>query len=281
MRRRLTAKDVIGMKGRERIVMVTAYDYQTARLVDRAGVDIILVGDSAAMVMMGYEDTRYITMEEMIVFCKSASRGVEHAMVVGDMPFMSYQASEEEAVRNAGRLVKEGLVDAVKLEGGQEYVDVIRSIVRAGIPVMGHVGLTPQSASMQTGYSQRGKRAEEAERIIEDARAVEKAGAFSLVLEFTSSEVAEIITEELRIPVIGIGSGSKCDGQVLVIHDLIGMFENPPPFVKQYARVGALVEEAVRRYVEDVRSGRFPDEEHTFHMKEGEYQKLLQRLRKI
>ena len=281
MRRRLTAKDVIGMKGRERIVMVTAYDYQTARLVDRAGVDIILVGDSAAMVMMGYEDTRYITMEEMIVFCKSASRGVEHAMVVGDMPFMSYQASEEEAVRNAGRLVKEGLVDAVKLEGGQEYVDVIRSIVRAGIPVMGHVGLTPQSASMQTGYSQRGKRAEEAERIIEDARAVEKAGAFSLVLEFTSSEVAEIITEELRIPVIGIGSGSKCDGQVLVIHDLIGMFENPPPFVKQYARVGALVEEAVRRYVEDVRSGKFPDEEHTFHMKEEEYQKLLQRLKKL
>ena len=278
MKQRLTAKHIINMKGKKKIVMITAYDYQTARLADRAGVDIILVGDSAAMVMMGYEDTRFITMDEMIVFCKSASRGVEHAMVIGDMPFMSYQASDEEAVRNAGRLVKEGLVDAVKLEGGQEYAETIRAIIRAGIPVMGHVGLTPQSASMQTGYSQRGKKADEAEKIIEDAKAVEKAGAFAVVIEFTSSEVAEIITEELRIPVIGIGSGKKCDGQVLVIHDLLGIFHNPPPFAKQYASIGMEIEKAIRKYAEEVREDKFPGEEHSFHMKQEEYLKLLQKL---
>ncbi|HIQ29071.1 MAG TPA: 3-methyl-2-oxobutanoate hydroxymethyltransferase [Candidatus Caldiarchaeum subterraneum] len=277
MRNRKSVSDILELKQQGRkIVMVTAYDYAFAKLADEAGVDIILVGDSAAMVMMGYPDTRYITLDEMIVFCKSASRGVSHALVVGDMPFMSYQSSVDEAVRNAGRMVREGMVDAVKLEGGGEYADVIKAIVRAGIPVMAHVGLTPQSAPMQTGYRKKGKTGEEAAKIIEDAKAVEKAGAFSLVVEYTSSEVTKIITEELQIPVIGIGSGRYCDGQVLVMHDILGLYETPPKFAKQYTNLKEITIQALTTYAKEVREGLFPEEKHSFHMKEQEYNKLQQ-----
>lgn len=279
MAKKLSARDIVSMKreGR-RIVMITAYDYPTARLADRAGIDIILVGDSAAMVMMGHQATRSITMEEMLVFCKAASRGVERALVVGDLPFMSYQSSEDEAVRSAGRMVKEGGVDAVKLEGGREYADAVRRIVRAGIPVMGHVGLTPQTAPMQTGMRPRGKKAEEAEEILRDALALQDAGAFSIVLEYATSETAELLSRRLEIPVIGVGSGNRCDGQVLVFHDVVGLFESSPPFAKRYVDLSAIITEALTRYREEVLRGEFPGEGETLHMDAEERLRLLSRL---
>lgn len=277
MESRLSALDIQKIKrsGRK-IVMVTAYDYTSARLADSIGVDIILVGDSASMVMMGMKDTRYLTLDEMIVFCKSASRGVKHAMLVGDMPFMSYQISVEEAVRNAGRLVKEGLVDAVKIEGGAEYAETVKAIVRAGIPVMGHVGLTPQRASMESGYRLRGKRAEDGKSIINDALQLQSAGAFAIVLEYTTCEVGKILSEKLSIPVIGIGSGPYCDGQVLVFHDIIGLYEESPPFSKKYADAASIIKEALSRYKEEVLNHRFPSKDHYWSMDPDEYNRLLE-----
>ncbi len=279
MERRLTAFDIQKIKrsGRK-IVMVTAYDYTSARLADSVGVDIILVGDSASMVMMGKKDTRLLTIDEMIVFCKSASSGVKHAMLVGDMPFMSYQVSIEEAVRNAGRLVKEGTVDAVKIEGGKEYADTVRAIVRAGIPVMGHIGLTPQKASMESGYRLRGKKAEDANLIIQDAIELQNAGAFSIVLEFTTCEVGKILSEMLSIPVIGIGSGPFCDGQVLVFHDLVGLYEDSPPFSKKYIDAAAMIKEALSRYKEEVINNLFPSDNYYWKMEPEEYGRLLRML---
>lgn len=276
MERHLTALDIQKIKysGRK-IVMVTAYDYTSARLADSAGVDIILVGDSASMVMMGMRDTRYLTLEEMIVFCKSVARGVKHAMVVGDMPFMSYQVSIEEAVRNAGKLVKNGLVDAVKIEGGADYADTVKAIVRAGIPVMGHIGLTPQSASMESGYRLRGKKAEDAIKIIQDAMQLQNAGAFAIVLEYTTCEVGKILSEKLSIPVIGIGSGPYCDGQVLVFHDLVGLYEEPPPFSKKYIEAASLIKDALVRYKEEVLTLKFPSEKNYWSMDPNEYNRLL------
>lgn len=281
MERRLSAFDVQKIKrsGRK-IVMVTAYDYTSARLADSVGVDIILVGDSASMVMMGMKDTRYLTLDEMIVFCKSASRAVKRAMLVGDMPFMSYQISVEEAVRNAGRLVKEGFVDAVKIEGGTEYAETVKAIVRAGIPVMGHVGLTPQRASMESGYRLRGKKAEEGKSIIEDALQLQDAGAFAIVLEYTTCEIGKILSEKLSIPVIGIGSGPYCDGQVLVFHDVVGLYEESPPFSKKYADAASLIKEALSRYREEVLNHKFPSEEHFWSMDPSEYSRLLQMIKK-
>lgn len=276
---KLTARDVIRMKAKgRRIAMITAYDYPTARLADEAGVDVILVGDSAAMVVLGMRDTRFIGMEEMLVFCRAVSRAVSRALVVGDMPFMSYQASTEQAVLNAGRMVREGGVDAVKTEGGREYADVVRAIVRAGIPVMGHVGMTPQSAASSTGFRLRGKTAEEAEAIVRDAEEIARAGAFSIVLEFTTAEVAEYLSETLEIPVIGVGAGPRCDGQVLVLHDVLGLYENSPPFAKRYADLRSEVLGAIRRYVEEVRSGAFPDEGRFWRMGDEEREELRRRL---
>lgn len=279
MSEKLTVRDITQLKGKRKIVMITAYDYAFARLVDQAGVDIVLVGDSASMVVMGFKDTRFVTMEEMITFCKCVSRGVQKALVVGDMPFMSFQVSKEEAVRNAGRLVKEGLVDAVKLEGGAEYAEVVRAIVNAGIPVMGHIGLTPQSAATSTGFRLTAKDAETAERILEDAKSLERAGAFAIVAEFMTAEVAEHIAKELKIPLIGIGSGPRCDGQVLVLHDLLGLSEVSPPFSKKYVDLAATVREAVTRYRDEVLGGIFPSEEHTKHMKKEEYEEFSKRVR--
>jgi 3-methyl-2-oxobutanoate hydroxymethyltransferase len=279
MAEKLTARDVVRKKAKgEKIAMITAYDYPTARLVDEAGVDMVLVGDSAAMVVLGLRDTRFIGMEEMLVFCRAVSSAVRRALVVGDMPFMSYQVSTEQAVTNAGRMVKEGGVDAVKLEGGAEYAEVIKAIVRAGIPVMGHVGMTPQSAASSTGYRLRGKSAEDAERVIRDAEEVAKAGAFSIVLEFTAAEVAEYLSQTLEIPVIGVGAGPHCDGQVLVLHDVLGLYENSPPFAKKYADLRSVVLDAVSRYVSDVKKGAFPDEGRYWRMEERERVELKRRL---
>jgi 3-methyl-2-oxobutanoate hydroxymethyltransferase len=279
MAEKLTARDIVRKKAKgEKIAMITAYDYPTARLVDEAGVDMVLVGDSAAMVVLGMRDTRFIGMEEMLVFCRAVSSAVKRALVVGDMPFMSYQVSTEQAVINAGRMVKEGGVDAVKLEGGAEYAEVIKAIVRAGIPVMGHVGMTPQSAASSTGYRLRGKSAEDAERVIRDAEEIARAGAFSIVLEFATAEVAEYLSQTLEIPVIGVGAGPYCDGQVLVLHDVLGLYENSPPFAKKYADLRSVVLDAVSRYISDVKKGAFPDEGRYWRMEEHERVELKRRL---
>jgi 3-methyl-2-oxobutanoate hydroxymethyltransferase len=256
------------MKGRQKIVMVTAYDYAFARLVDKAGVDMVLVGDSVGMVVHGLPSTRQVTMEMMLLHTESVARGVQRAMVVADMPFGSYEVSREEAVRNAIKFVRVG-ADAVKLEGGIEYADRIEAIVRAGIPVVGHVGLTPQRSLVLGGYRKRGRTLEDAEKIVEDAKAVEEAGAFAVVIEYTAEEVAAEITRRLKIPTICIGSGRYCDGQVLVLYDILGLYEDIPPFAKRYADLATTVRNAVAKFAEEVRHGLFPSEEHVFHMKKG------------
>lgn len=251
----------------EKISMLTAYDYSTAKLMDKAGVHSILVGDSLGMVMLGYEDTIPVTMEDMIHHTRAVARGVEHALVVADMPFMAYQHSVSQAVENAGRLMKEGGAQAVKLEGGAEFCPEIRAIVRASIPVMGHLGLTPQSVHAFGGFKVQGKTFEAAKKLIEDARALEDAGAFAVVLECIPAELAALISENITIPTIGIGSGAGCDGQVLVYQDMLGMYSDfIPHFTKQFANVGELMTSAFQRYISEVQAGTFPALEHSFQM---------------
>jgi 3-methyl-2-oxobutanoate hydroxymethyltransferase len=234
-------------------------------MIDRAGVDLILVGDSLGMVIMGYENTLPVTMEEIIHHCRAVARAHPRAIVVGDMPFMSYQASVEDAVRNAGRLVKEGGVEGVKLEGGRRYVPVIETIVQASIPVVGHLGLTPQSLHQFGGYHVQGKDRASADRLIEDARALEEAGCCAVVLEGIPWQLARTVTEALTIPTIGIGAGPHCDGQVLVLHDMLGIFEEPlPRFVKCYDQIGERICAAVAAYAREVKEGRFPGLEHSY-----------------
>ncbi|MFN4336550.1 MAG: 3-methyl-2-oxobutanoate hydroxymethyltransferase [Candidatus Nitrosocaldus sp.] len=271
---KVTVENIIGMKGKRKIVAITAYDYTTARICDKAGVDIILVGDSAAMVMLGYKDTIPVSMDEMLVFCRAVSRAREHAMIVADMPFMSYQVSVEDALYNACRFIKEGNADAVKVEGGKEFKHLVEAMVGAGIPVMGHIGLKPQTASLWQGYKVQGKSKDSAYRLVEDAIALEEAGAFSIVLEQVTYEVAKTISDTLRIPTIGIGSGSACDGQVLVLHDILGLYEYSPKFVKRYADLSSMVFDALTRYRDDVLNARFPGEEHTYHMDAQEYERF-------
>ena len=257
--------DLKAMKRRgEKIVMLTAYDASMARLLDRAGVDVLLVGDSLGMVIMGCENTLPVTLEAMLHHVRAVRRGARRALVVADMPFMSYQVSVAEAVRNAGRLIQEGGASAVKLEGGRPVLDVVRRLTEIGIPVMGHLGLVPQSVHQLGGFRPRARDEREAERLLEEARELEQAGAFALVLESIPAEVARSVTQALSIPTIGIGAGPHCDGQVLVSYDIFGLYEGPlPPFVKQYARLGELMVEAARAYAEDVRQGRFPPQETT------------------
>lgn len=249
----------------EKITMLTAYDYSTARLEDEAGVNSILVGDSLGMVMLGYENTLAVTMDDMIHHSAAVARGAKNALVVTDMPFMSYQTSVYDAVVNAGRLVKEGGADAVKLEGGTEVAPHIRAITDASIPVMAHIGMTPQSVNAFGGFKVQGKSIEDARKIIEDAKAVEQAGAFAVVLECVPSELAKYITEILSIPTIGIGAGADCDGQVLVYQDMLGMYSDfTPKFVKKFGNVGEMMKDCFSSYFDEVRSGKFPSEEHTF-----------------
>jgi 3-methyl-2-oxobutanoate hydroxymethyltransferase len=256
----------------EKIVMVTAYDAPGARFAEDAGIDIVLVGDTAAMVMLGHEGTTVpVTMDEMLFLTRTVARSVRRPIVVGDMPFGSYQVSDEEAVVNAIRFVKEARADVVKLEGAGASLSRIRSIVDAGIPVMGHVGLTPQSATMLGGFKTQGRTADQAQRVLDDALAVEAAGAFSVVLEAVPSPVAARITEVLEVPTIGIGAGAGCDGQVLVYHDLLGLSEGHlPRFVKRYASISREIRDALEAYASEVRSGAFPSEEYAYEMDDDE-----------
>ncbi len=258
------------------ITMMTAYDYPTAKWVDEAGIDVILVGDSLGMVVLGYPNTLPVTMDVMLHHCKAVARAARRALLVGDMPFMSYQVSVEEAVRNAGRFLQEAGMDAVKLEGGREQADKVRAMVEAGIPVMGHLGLTPQKIHQLGGFRLQGRTAAAAQALVEDALALQEAGIFALVLEMVPAQLAEYVTRLLDVPTIGIGAGPHCDGQVLVFHDAVGMFEEfQPRFVKRYAQVGATIREALQRYREDVEQRRFPAEEHTTYMDEDEWQTFL------
>lgn len=249
----------------EKLTMLTAYDYSTAKSMDEIGVNSILVGDSLGNVMLGYENTLSVTMEDMIHHIKAVKRGVKNALIVGDMPFMSYQVSVEEAVKNAGRLIKEGGADVVKLEGGVDVCEQIAAIVKATIPVVGHIGLTPQSINAFGGFKVQGKSVEAAKALIEDALAVEKAGAFAIVIEGVPEEVAAIITEKVSIPTIGIGAGKYCDGQVLIYQDMLAMFSDfTPKFVKKYAEIGNIMKDAYKKFIEEVADGSFPQKEHTY-----------------
>ncbi len=264
-------------KNNEPITMITAYDYSGAVLGDRAGMDTLLVGDSLAMVMLGLDSTVAITMEEMLHHCRAVARGAPHAFLIGDMPFMSYQVSVEEAVRNAGRFIKEGGMEAVKLEGGQAMVPTVRAITQVGIPVLGHIGLTPQTTSALGGYKVQGKTAVAAHTLYLDALALQEAGCFALVLEAVPAPVAAAISRQLTIPTIGIGAGPDCDGQVLVYHDLLGLFDKfTAKFVKQYAQIGQQITQALTAYRQEVEQGEFPTEAHSYAMPDEELAQFLE-----
>lgn len=280
-RQKITIPKLYEMKAnKEPVSWLTCYDYPTALLMDRAGVDMILVGDSLGMTMLGYPTTLPVTMDVMITFTAAVCRAVKYAFVIGDMPYMSYQVSKEEAIRNAGRFMSECGTDAVKLEGGVRMAPIVRAITDAGIPVMGHIGLTPQSYTQLGGYKAQGRDAETAKRLIADAEALEEAGAFAILLECVPAPVAKIIHERVKIPVYGLGSGTDVDGQLMIVHDMIGMFERfTPKFVKQYVNLSPILLEAFSKYREDVKSKKFPQPEHFYSMAEGELEKLLKVLK--
>jgi 3-methyl-2-oxobutanoate hydroxymethyltransferase len=272
-RTKLNINDITSKKGKEKISVLTAYEYSTAKICDNAGIDILLVGDSAAMVVLGYSSTMPVSMQEMIIFCGAVARGTKRALVVGDMPFGSYQVGPDVAVENAVQMIKSGC-DAVKLEGGSEIVDTVRAIIDAGIPVMGHIGLRPQTSSLWEGYKLQGRTKEGAYKLVEEAIDLEKAGVFSIVLEMVTSEVGDAITRSVSVPTIGIGSGPNCDGQVLVLHDMLGIYQDiRPKFVKRYAELSREIFDAVSNYNQEVKTGTFPGESNTFHMDAKELEK--------
>jgi 3-methyl-2-oxobutanoate hydroxymethyltransferase len=263
----------------EPIAMLTGYDYPTALALDQAAIDAILVGDSLGMVVLGYENTLPVTMDEMLHHCRAVARGAKTALLIGDMPFMSYQVSTEEAIRNAGRFLQLGGMDAVKLEGGRERLAAIQAILGAGIPVMGHLGLTPQSVNLLGGFRPQGRTASSAERLLEDALLLEKAGCFSLVLESVPARLAEMISKRLTIPTIGIGAGAGCDGQVLVTHDILGLFDRfTPRFVRKYANLHDEMQNAFTAYIADVQNRAFPAQEHIIEMPDEEWETLGRKL---
>ncbi|MEW6080703.1 MAG: 3-methyl-2-oxobutanoate hydroxymethyltransferase [Bacillota bacterium] len=275
-KRKVSAQEVRISKGSKRLCMVTAYDYPFALLVDRVDIEMILVGDSLGMVVQGNPDTTPVTVDEIIYHTRAVRRGAPNTMIVADLPFMSYQVSPEEALRNAGRLVKEGGADAVKLEGGQDQAEAVRKITRAGIPVMGHIGLLPQTAQAMGGFRVQGKDVETARGIYHDAVALADAGVFSVVIEAVPAPLGKIITERLPVPTIGIGAGPECDGQVLVIHDLLGLFDRfVPRFVKRYAQLGREAGEALSMFSSEVRNRSFPGSEHSFTGNEEELRRAL------
>jgi 3-methyl-2-oxobutanoate hydroxymethyltransferase len=278
---KITVNQIFEMKKKkEKVAIITAYDYSSALIYDKAGVDGVLVGDSAATVMLGYDNTNLIGMREMLVFCGAVSRAVKRALIIGDMPFGSYQSSHSKAVHNAVLFVKAGC-DAVKIEGGAEVAPIIRSIVGAGIPVMGHIGFMPQTSRMWKNYKLHGKTTESALLLIEEAKELERAGAFGIVLEMVTDEVAALISQNLLIPTIGIGSGLNCDGQVLVSHDLLGMQEDVQlKFVNRYARLCEIIFGAVSLYTKDVKDKNFPQDTNCFHMNKDEFAKVLEKLNK-
>lgn len=264
---------------REPITMLTAYDYPTAALLDQAGIEVVLVGDSVGMVVHGFENTLPVTMEMMILHCQAVRRGTRRALLVGDMPFMSYQASVPDALRNAARLLAEGGADAVKLEGGQPVAATVRALVETGIAVMGHIGLTPQSVSALGGFKVQGGTVEAARRLLDDARSLEAAGVFSLVLEAVPARLATLITETVRVPTIGIGAGAGCDGQVLVTHDVLGLYERlTPRFARQYADLSGAMRQAFAAFADDVRARAFPAPEHEFAIADDVWEALVREL---
>ena len=276
-RKKVTTLALQAFKRRgEPFTMLTAYDYATALAEDQTGIHVILVGDSLGMVVLGYENTLPVTMEEMLHHCRAVRRGARYALLVGDMPFMSYQVSVQEALRNAGRFLQEGGMDAVKLEGGGERAETVRAIVGAGIPVMGHLGLTPQSVNQLGGFKPQARSAEAANRLVEDALCLQEAGCFSLVLESIPGRLAAHLSQMLEIPTIGIGAGAGCDGQVLVTHDLLGLFDRfTPKFVKKYADLHGEMKQAFTAFQKDVQEHIFPGGEHTVEMKEDEWEEFL------
>jgi 3-methyl-2-oxobutanoate hydroxymethyltransferase len=258
-----------------RIVMVTSYDYPTSAIADAVGVDSILVGDSYGMVVLGYESTIPVTIEELLPVCRAVRRGAAHPLLIGDLPFMSFQVSPEEAIRTAGRFVKEGGMEAVKIEGGSEVLKTVESISRAGIPVLGHIGVTPQTATLHGGYRIQGRNVDSGDKLVEDAKSLEEAGVLGIVLEMVTEEVAKVVTETVSVPTIGIGSGRFCDGQVLVLHDLIGLYPSfTPKFAKRYVDVGGMIKQALQNFTVEVRNGLFPEEQHVFRMDEDQRARL-------
>lgn len=275
MEKKIRVQDILSLKGKRKITMLTAYDYPLASLIDRAGIDMILVGDSVANVVLGLDSTTKVGMTEMIHHAKAVTRAVKQALVIGDMPYESYQVNPGESVKNAKRFMEEAGCDAVKLEWFDKCLEVTGQIIRAGIPVMGHIGLTPQTADKLGGFKVQGKDAEQARRLIDEAIALEKLGCFSLVLECVPDKIAEMITRKIKIPTIGIGAGINCDGQVLVTHDLLGLFERfTPKFVKKYINLSPLISKALEEYKKEVAEGKFPTKDHSFSIKEEELKKL-------
>ena len=259
----------------EKIVWLTAYDYPTAQFAEAAGIDMLLVGDSLGMCVYGYAGTVPVTMDQCLVHCEAVRRGAPNTFVIGDMPFMSYQSSVEKAIENAGRFLKEASVDAIKLEGGRRILPIVRGILDAGIVVVGHIGLTPQSSGQLGGHKAQGRTVESAQTLIEDAIALEEAGIQLLLLEAVPPEVGQFITARLKIPVLSIGAGLQCDGQLLIVSDMIGQFQAfTPKFVKKYCNVAQIVTEAMKQYAADVRAGRFPEDQHCYHMLDGEFEKF-------
>lgn len=259
----------------EKITMLTAYDYTTAKLLDESGADTLLVGDSLGMVMLGYDSTLKVTVDDIIHHTKAVARGAKRAMVIADMPYLSYHVSVEETIRNAGRLIQEGDAQAVKLEGGEEILDMVKGLIRAQIPVIGHLGLTPQSVNMMGGYKVQGKSEAQAKKLINDAKLLEEAGVFGIVLECVPRQLAELISKSISIPTIGIGAGVGCDGQVLVIQDMLGMYSDlTPKFVKQYRKIGDDIRTGVKEYIQEVKEGVFPEEKHSFTIKKEILKKL-------
>ena len=268
---RVTIRDLSRMKRNgEKIPMITAYDYTSAQLVEQAGVPLILVGDSLGQVVLGYDSTVPVTMDEMVHHIKTVVRGTQRAHVVGDLPFLSYHADVPEAIRNAGRLLKEGGAQSVKLEGGRTQAETVSRIVESGIPVMGHIGLTPQAVNQLGGYRVQGRSLKDAVRLMEDARALEEAGAYAIVLECVPAQLAQMITERVGVPTIGIGAGTGCDGQVQVFHDMMGLYQDfTPKHARQYAQLGQTIVEATRSYVQDVENEQFPDDSESFKLSES------------
>ena len=276
MKTKFTVKSFLkAKKDGKKISMLTAYDYTMAKLLDKGGVDTILVGDSLGMVILGYETTLQVTMDDMIHHTKAVSRGATSALIIGDMPFLSYHISVEETIKNAGRFIKEAGAHAVKLEGGADVIDKVKGLIAAQIPVIGHLGLTPQSVNMMGGFKVQGKSASQAQKLIDEALLLEEAGVFGIVLECIPEKLAKIVSERLTIPTIGIGAGKYCDGQVLVVQDILGMFEElQPKFAKIYSQTGKDIIQATKDYIEDIQEGTFPSKEHTFSIKDEVLEKL-------
>ena len=279
--KKMVVNDIVSMKNKEKISVITSYDYWSAKICDNTGIDIILVGDSGGMVMLGYNSTVPVNMKEMLIFSKAVSLGTKRSLIVSDMPFGSYQVGIKHAVRNAIRFIKTGS-DAVKLEGGMEIIDRIKAIKEVGIPVMGHIGIKPQTTKLWEGYRVQGNTAIGGSQLLKEAIELEKAGVFAIVLEMVTSEVADLISRNVKIPTIGIGSGPHCDGQVLVLHDMLNLYDNlKPRFVKTYTNLSETILNAIHNYITDVKTGKFPEDRHSYKIEDKEFERLVKMIKRL